>query len=131
MNDNQKIKKKAYEIVIEYEKTRDPTVKIVIYEKDGYDLKSQSDAKAKERHIEVKGCKSDSIGERWLEEKQYKNIKNDPYFYLYFVKKVFSSEPEVMELSAKELQCIEIKKIKHYLFRIKETVACKKWKKII
>lgn len=114
MSENKKIKEKAYKIVMEYEKNRGRTVNTEFYEKDGYDLKSKS--LKEERHIEVKGSKSDTISSRWLEQKQYDNIQSDPNFYLYFVKNVNSDKPEVLELPAAILKQITPKVLMHYAY---------------
>jgi len=122
-------KKKAYLIVRRYEKKHHRKVEKEDYEKDGYDLRSfrGKNWRTLARCIEVKGSKSDKIQWRWLEEKQKKNIKTNPKFYLYFVKKVGSKNPEVLELSAKNLKEIKPKTIRNYKYTKKQIESLGDW----
>jgi len=128
MSINKKIKERSYEIVREYEAKNGRNVEAGNYEKDGYDLKSQSSTEI--RHIEVKGSKSDTIASRWLEEKQFQNIQNDPKFFVYIVKKVFSEKPEILELSLEKLKKINFKELKHYVFTNKQLDECGPWNNV-
>jgi len=128
MSINKKIKERSYEIVREYEAKNGRNVEAGNYEKDGYDLKSQSSTEI--RHIEVKGSKSDAIASRWLEEKQFQNIQNDPKFFVYIVKKVFSEKPEILELSLEKLKKINFKELKHYVFTNKQLDECGPWNNV-
>lgn len=121
-NNKMSTKKEAYAIVRKYEKKHYRKVEEEDYEKDGYDLKSfrGSNRKILERCIEVKGSRSDKIQWRWLEQKQQNNIKTNPKFYLYFVKKIGSKNPEVFAISAKKLKEIKPKVIRHYKYTKKQ-----------
>ena len=128
MSINKKIKERSYEIVRKYEKNNGRKVDAGNYEKDGYDLKSQSSTEI--RHIEVKGSKSHAIASRWLEEKQFQNIQKDPEFFVYIVKKVFSEKPEILELSPGKLKKIKFKELKHYVFTNKQLEECGPWNNV-
>jgi transcription termination factor NusB len=128
MSINKKIKERSYKLVRKYEKENGREVGAENYEKDGYDLKSQSATEI--RHIEVKGSKSDAIASRWLEEKQFQNIQKDPDFFVYIVKKVFSEKPELLELSPGKLKKIKFKELKHYVFTNKQLEGCGPWNKV-
>ena len=128
MRNNKKIKERSYEIVRKYEKENGREVDAENYEKDGYDLKSQSSTEI--RHIEVKGSESDAIASRWLEEKQFQNIQKDPDFFVYIVKKVFSEKPEILELSPGKLKKIKFKELKHYVFTNKQLEECGPWNNV-
>ena len=128
MSNNKKIKERSYEIVREYEAKNGRKVDVGNYEKDGYDLKSESSTEI--RHIEVKGSQSDTIAWRWLEEKQFQNIQKDPKFFVYIVKKVLSEEPEILELPPEKLKKINFKELKHYVFTKKQLEECGPWNNV-
>lgn len=131
MSINKKIKERSYEIVRQYEEKNGRKVESENYEKDGYDLKSISLTEPREiRHIEVKGTKSNKISWRWLEQKQFDNIKNDPCFYLYFVKNINTQKPEVLELSGAQLQKLEPKKVEHYVYSKKQIEQDGTWQAV-
>jgi nuclear transport factor 2 (NTF2) superfamily protein len=66
----------------------------------GYDLISRNNVE--ERHIEVKGTAKEKLTQRWLEEREYKTMKEDPHFYLYAVTKV-DSHPRVYEFTKQQV----------------------------
>ncbi len=66
----------------------------------GYDLISRNNQE--ERHIEVKGTTKEKLTQRWLEEREYKTMKEDPHFYLYAVTRV-DSHPRVYEFTKQQM----------------------------
>lgn len=101
---------------------------VILYEKDkgreaqrvsgfGYDLISKNNDE--ERHIEVKGTRKDKLTQRWLEEKEYKTMKEDPNFYLYAVINA-DSYPKVYEFTKKQMNDRYKKEEIKYMFQFKK-----------
>lgn len=114
------IEKKAYEAVKAFEKNAGRASSVV--KKDGYDIRSKNGDE--ERHIEVKGTRQKTLDWRWLEEKEYRALMEDPKFYLYAVCNISDDpgiNPEVTVFTKEQMQSRFYKIETKYIFKFKRT----------
>ncbi len=112
---NEDIQQKAFVEVRRYEKANHR--KATVHQSDGFDLISRDQRRnAIVRHIEVKGTTRHSVSFRWLENNEYKALKNDKRYFLYIVTGVGTRQMKVHEFSrTKTLKHYKRKEIK-YIF---------------
>jgi len=112
---NKEIEKKAIAAVIGYEKKNGRLASRVTGQ--GYDLTSKNNEE--ERHIEVKGTTKERLTQRWLEEREYKTMKEDSHFYLYAVTSV-DSQPRVYEFTKQQMIDRFKREEVKYMFKFKK-----------
>ena len=84
-------------------------------------MKSKNSRDAVVRHIEVKGSIKHSVPSRWLEEREYKALRQDKKFYLYIVTGVGTHRMKVNEFTQKKtLKHFNRKEIKYIFTFAKE-----------
>ena len=112
---NKEIEEISITAVIRYEKEKGRLASRVSGQ--GYDLISRNNEE--KRHIEVKETTKEKLTQRWLEEREYKTMKEDRHFYLYAVTGV-DSHPRVYEFTKQQMiERFKKEEIK-YMFEFKK-----------